>query len=157
LVLVIQPRGGPNRKHRFQQFLNCCIRCLLSRKLVYLVMSPRWGSKPRLTDRLVVGRNVTLTLSSRYIAANGFFWLHFSGFQVSCNNITFLIHAETKPLEFHFSTTLFPNPVSQFLCCLQGRPFHAPIMYVLVLYSQCRSRGNFPFHLKSNRHFHHPV
>jgi hypothetical protein len=25
-------------------------------------MSPRWGSKPRRTDRLVVGRNVTLTL-----------------------------------------------------------------------------------------------
>jgi hypothetical protein len=24
-------------------------------------MSPRWGSKPRSTDRLVVGRNVTLT------------------------------------------------------------------------------------------------
>jgi hypothetical protein len=26
-------------------------------------MSPRWGSKPRRTDRLVVGRNVTLTLT----------------------------------------------------------------------------------------------
>jgi hypothetical protein len=26
-------------------------------------MSPRRGSKPGLTDRLVVGRNVTLTLS----------------------------------------------------------------------------------------------
>jgi hypothetical protein len=26
-------------------------------------MSPRRGSKPRLTDRLVVGRNVTLTLT----------------------------------------------------------------------------------------------
>jgi hypothetical protein len=23
-------------------------------------MSPRWGSKPRRTDRLVIGRNVTL-------------------------------------------------------------------------------------------------
>jgi hypothetical protein len=28
-------------------------------------MSPRRGSKPRLTDRLVVGRNVTLTLVVR--------------------------------------------------------------------------------------------
>jgi hypothetical protein len=28
-----------------------------------VVMSPRRGSKPRLTDRLVVGRNVTLTLT----------------------------------------------------------------------------------------------
>jgi hypothetical protein len=27
-------------------------------------MSPRWGSTPRLTDRLTVGRNVTLTLST---------------------------------------------------------------------------------------------
>jgi hypothetical protein len=26
-------------------------------------MSPRWGSTPRLTDRLTVGRNVTLTQS----------------------------------------------------------------------------------------------
>jgi hypothetical protein len=26
-------------------------------------MSPRWVSKPRRTDRLVVGRNVTLTLT----------------------------------------------------------------------------------------------
>jgi hypothetical protein len=27
-------------------------------------MSPRWGSTPRLTDRLTVGRNVTHSLSS---------------------------------------------------------------------------------------------
>jgi hypothetical protein len=26
-------------------------------------MIPRWGSKPRCIDRLVVGRNVTLTLN----------------------------------------------------------------------------------------------
>jgi hypothetical protein len=26
-------------------------------------MSPRWGSTPRRTDRLTVGRNVTLTLT----------------------------------------------------------------------------------------------
>jgi hypothetical protein len=26
-------------------------------------MSPRWGSTPRLTDRLTVSRNVTLTLT----------------------------------------------------------------------------------------------
>jgi hypothetical protein len=30
-------------------------------------MSPRRGSKPRLTDRLVVGRNVTLTSACTYI------------------------------------------------------------------------------------------
>jgi hypothetical protein len=29
----------------------------------YLVMSPRWGSTPRLTDWLTVSRNVTLTLT----------------------------------------------------------------------------------------------
>jgi hypothetical protein len=29
-------------------------------------MSPRRGSKPRLSDRLVVGRNVTLTLTSQF-------------------------------------------------------------------------------------------
>jgi hypothetical protein len=28
------------------------------------VMRPRWGSNPGLTDRLIVGRNVTLTLGS---------------------------------------------------------------------------------------------
>jgi hypothetical protein len=28
-------------------------------------MRPRWGSKPRLTDRLIVGRNMTLTLTVR--------------------------------------------------------------------------------------------
>jgi hypothetical protein len=28
-------------------------------------MSPKWGSKPRRTDRLVVGRNVTLTWGKR--------------------------------------------------------------------------------------------
>jgi hypothetical protein len=28
----------------------------------YLVMSPRWGSTPRQTGRLTVGRNLTLTL-----------------------------------------------------------------------------------------------
>jgi hypothetical protein len=32
--------------------------------VVYPVMSPRRGSTPRLTDRLTVGRNATLTLSS---------------------------------------------------------------------------------------------
>jgi hypothetical protein len=30
-------------------------------------MSPRRGSKPRSTDRLVVGRNVTLTLTVRQL------------------------------------------------------------------------------------------
>jgi hypothetical protein len=33
----------------------------LSNSTELLVMSPRWGSTPRLTDRLTVGRNVTLT------------------------------------------------------------------------------------------------
>jgi hypothetical protein len=32
-------------------------------------MSPRRGSKPRLTDRLVVGRNVTLTNLRKYYKA----------------------------------------------------------------------------------------
>jgi hypothetical protein len=34
-----------------------------SNKYVYLVLDPRWGVKPRLTGRLTVGRNVTLTWS----------------------------------------------------------------------------------------------
>jgi hypothetical protein len=36
----------------------------LSNSDKYLVMSPRWGSTPIRTDRLTVGRNVTLTLTS---------------------------------------------------------------------------------------------
>jgi hypothetical protein len=32
--------------------------------IYYLVMSPRWGLTPRRTDRLTVGRNGTLTLTS---------------------------------------------------------------------------------------------
>jgi hypothetical protein len=35
----------------------------LSNSNKYLVMSPRWGSAPRLTDWLTVSRNVTLTLT----------------------------------------------------------------------------------------------
>jgi hypothetical protein len=33
-------------------------------------MSPRRGSKPRRTDRLVVGRNVTLTLTLTWLMAS---------------------------------------------------------------------------------------
>jgi hypothetical protein len=32
----------------------------------HLVMSPRWGSTPRLTDRLPVGRNVILTAGHQF-------------------------------------------------------------------------------------------
>jgi hypothetical protein len=35
----------------------------LSNRIKYLVMSPRWGSIPRLTDWLTVSCNVTLTLT----------------------------------------------------------------------------------------------
>jgi hypothetical protein len=38
-------------------------RPYLSNKNKYLVMSPRWGSTPRLTDWPTVSRNVTLTLT----------------------------------------------------------------------------------------------
>jgi hypothetical protein len=31
-------------------------------------MSPRWGSTPRRTDRLTVGRNVTMTLTDSALA-----------------------------------------------------------------------------------------
>jgi ABC-type nitrate/sulfonate/bicarbonate transport system ATPase subunit len=31
----------------------------------YLVISPKWGSTPRLTDWLTVSRNVTLTLTNQ--------------------------------------------------------------------------------------------
>jgi hypothetical protein len=37
-------------------------RPYLSNTNKYLVMNPRWGSTPRLTDWLTVSRNVTLTL-----------------------------------------------------------------------------------------------
>jgi hypothetical protein len=32
-----------------------------------LVLGPRWGLTPRLTDRLTVGRNVTLTLITELV------------------------------------------------------------------------------------------
>jgi hypothetical protein len=31
---------------------------------IFTNMRPRWGSNPGLTDRLIVGRNVTLTLAT---------------------------------------------------------------------------------------------
>jgi hypothetical protein len=34
-ALAIQPRGWPNRKHRFQQFLYCVVTCSLPRRRVY--------------------------------------------------------------------------------------------------------------------------
>jgi hypothetical protein len=40
----------------------------LSESNKYLVMSPRWGSTPRLTDWLTVSRNVTLTLTNVWIS-----------------------------------------------------------------------------------------
>jgi hypothetical protein len=43
-------------------------------------MSPRWASKPRRTDRLVVGRNVTLTLIHGWIESD----LEGSGRSVIC-------------------------------------------------------------------------
>jgi hypothetical protein len=46
-------RGRPTKQDR-----NCQI--VMAK---YLVMSPRWGSTPRLTDWLTVSRNVTLTLA----------------------------------------------------------------------------------------------
>jgi hypothetical protein len=39
-------------------------------------MSPRWGSTPRLTDRLTVSRNVTLTLKFSYLCEGGLEYLH---------------------------------------------------------------------------------
>jgi hypothetical protein len=40
-------------------------------------MSPRWGSTPRLTGRLTVGRNVTLTLTDRLANRNLIAVFHF--------------------------------------------------------------------------------
>jgi hypothetical protein len=44
-------------------------------------MSPRRGSTPRLTDRLTVGRNATLTLVVVVVLLGGYCWL--SGDRVS--------------------------------------------------------------------------
>jgi hypothetical protein len=33
-ILVIQPRGGPHRKHHFQHFVYCCLRISLQREFV---------------------------------------------------------------------------------------------------------------------------
>jgi hypothetical protein len=39
----------------------------LSESNKYLVMNPRWGSTPRLTDLLIFSRNVTLTLRMKSV------------------------------------------------------------------------------------------
>jgi hypothetical protein len=48
-------------------------RKAVGQSALFLVMSPRWGSTPRLTDRLTVGRNVTLTLSRLFSSQGGAF------------------------------------------------------------------------------------
>jgi hypothetical protein len=49
----------------------------------YPVMRPTWALKPRLTDQLVVGRNVTLTLTVRVHCRGNIFLLIIIRYEIS--------------------------------------------------------------------------